>query len=149
MNLLFFLKPGLYVSKQTVINGNVTTDANGSVAGTIHGNVVTKATLVVENNGLITGNAYAKNVIVKGKINGDVHSEGKVDIIKDGEISGQIFATVVNAQEGSLKKGITHLKLVSRKKKKKNLKVGFKDLQSHKFYLLFFYYGSIYINLKG
>ena len=29
MNLLFFFKPGLYVSKQTVIHGNITTDANG------------------------------------------------------------------------------------------------------------------------
>ncbi len=114
MNLLFFLKPGLYVSKHTIINGNISTDANGSVAGTINGDIVTKATLVVEKNGLINGNAHAKNVIVKGKINGNVHSEGKVDVIKKGEIGGHVYALEVNVDEESLVKGeVTKINVAS------------------------------------
>ena len=105
MNLLFFLKPGLYVSKQTAINGNISTDDNSYVDGTINGNIITKATLVVEKNGLITGNALAKNVIIKGKINGDVRSEGKVDVIKKGEVGGHVYATEINADDETLLKG--------------------------------------------
>lgn len=105
MNLSFFLKPGLYVSKQTVINGNVATDANGSVAGTIHGDIVTKTTLIIEKNGLVNGNVHAKNVIVKGKIKGNVHSEIKVDVIKKGEVDGHVYAPEVNVDEESLVKG--------------------------------------------
>jgi cytoskeletal protein CcmA (bactofilin family) len=109
MNLSFFLKPGLYVSKQTVIRGNVTADANVSVAGTIHGDIVTKATLIIEKNGLINGSAQAKNVIVKGKIKGNVQSDGKVDVIKKGEIDGHVYASEVNVDEEGLVKGVTKL----------------------------------------
>ena len=109
MNLSFFLKPGLYVSKGTVIKGNISTDANVSVAGTIHGDIVTKATVIIEKNGLINGNVHAKNVIVKGKIKGNVQSDGKVDVIKKGEIDGHVYAPEVNVDEDSLVKGETKL----------------------------------------
>jgi cytoskeletal protein CcmA (bactofilin family) len=105
MNLLFFFKPGLYVSKQTVIHGNVTTDSNGYIAGIIHGDITTQATLIVEKNGVINGNAYAKNVIVKGRINGNVHSDGKINVFKTGEVDGHIYATEVNINKESLLKG--------------------------------------------
>ena len=101
------MKPGLYVSKGTIIQGNITTDANASVTGTINGDIVTKATLVIEKNGLITGNVRAKNAIVKGKINGNVHSAGKVDVIKKGEVGGHVYATEVNVDDESLVKGGT------------------------------------------
>ncbi len=105
MNLSFFLKPGLYISKQTVIRGNVTADANVSVAGTIHGDIVTKAMLIIERSGLINGNAHAKNVIVKGKVKGNVRSDGKVDVIKKGEIDGHVYAPEVNIDGESAVKG--------------------------------------------
>ena len=105
MNWSFFLKPGLYISKQTVIRGNVTAEANVSVAGTIHGDIVTKAMLIIEKSGLINGNAHAKNVIVKGKIKGNVQSDGKVDVIKKGEVDGYVHALEINVDEESLVKG--------------------------------------------
>ena len=105
MNLLFFFKPGLYVSKQTVIHGNITTDANGHISGTIDGDIITQATLVVEKSGLINGNAHAKNVIVKGRIKGNVHSDGKADIKKTGEVDGHVYASEVTDDKESLMKG--------------------------------------------
>jgi cytoskeletal protein CcmA (bactofilin family) len=109
MNLLFFLKPGLYVSKATVVKGNIITDANVYVAGTINGDIATQAMFTIEKNGLVNGNVHAKNVIVKGKIKGHVQSDGKVDVIKKGEIDGNVYALEVNIDEESLVKGTTKL----------------------------------------
>ena len=105
MNLLYFIKPGLYVSKQTVIHGNITTDTNSYIAGTIHGDITANATLVIEKNGVIYGNAHAKNVVVKGKIKGNIHSSGKVDVKKNGEIEGHVYAIEVNVDKQSSLKG--------------------------------------------
>lgn len=105
MNLLFFFKPGLYVSKGTVIKGNIITDANVCVTGTINGDITTPAMLTVEKSGLINGNAHAKNVMVKGKIKGNVRSDEKVDVIKKGEIDGNVIALEINVDEESLVKG--------------------------------------------
>lgn len=109
MNLLSLLKPGLYVAKATVIKGNIITDANVYVAGTINGDIVTQAMFTIEKDGLINGNVHAKNVIVKGKIKGNVQSDGKVDVIKKGEIDGNVFAPEVNIDEEGLVKGETKL----------------------------------------
>src|SRR5215831_3701400 len=105
MNLLYFIKPGLHVSKQTVIHGNITTDTNSYIAGTIHGDITANATLVIEKNGVINGNAHAKNVIVKGKIKGNIHSDGKVDVKKKGEIDGQVYAAEGNGDKDGVVKG--------------------------------------------
>jgi len=105
MNLLFFLKSRLHVSKQTVIHGSVTTDANSYIAGTINGDITTPATLFIEKSGQINGNAFAKNVIVKGRINGNIQSDGKVDVKKNGEINGHVYANEVNIHKDSLLKG--------------------------------------------
>ena len=109
MNLLSLLKPGLYVSKATVIKGNIITDANVYVSGTINGDIATQAMFTIEKDGLINGNVHAKNVIVKGKIKGNVQSDGKVDVIKKGEIDGNVYAIEVNIDEESLVKGTTKL----------------------------------------
>ena len=109
MNLLFLLKPGLYVAKATVIKGNIITDANVYVAGTINGDIATQAMFTIEKDGLINGNVHAKNVIVKGKIKGNVQSDGKVDVIKKGEIDGNVYALEVNVDEESLVRGTTKL----------------------------------------
>lgn len=105
MNLLYFIKPGLHVSKQTVIHGNITTDTKSYIAGTLHGDITTHATLVIEKTGVINGNARAKNVIVRGKIKGNIHSDGKVDVKNKGEIDGQVYAAEVNVDKYSLLKG--------------------------------------------
>ena len=105
MNLLYFIKPGLHVSKQTVIHGNIITDTNSYIAGTIHGDITTQSTLIIEKNGVINGNAHAKNVIVRGKIKGNIHSDGKVDVKKNGEIEGHVYATEVNVDKQSSLKG--------------------------------------------
>ena len=105
MNLLSLLKPGLYVAKATVIKGNIITDANVYVAGTINGDIAKQAMFTIEKDGLINGNVHAKNVIVKGKIKGNVQSDGKVDVIKKGEIDGHVYAPEVNIDEESLVKG--------------------------------------------
>ena len=112
MNLLYFIKPGLHVSKQTVIHGNITTDTNSYIAGTIHGDITTHATLIIEKTGVINGNTHAKNVVVRGKIKGNIHSDGKVDVKKNGEIEGHVYATEVNvAKQSSLKGTIRKLQV--------------------------------------
>jgi len=105
INLFYFIKPGLHVSKQTVIHGNITTDTNSYIAGTIHGDIIANATLVIEKNGVIIGNVRAKNVVVRGKIKGNIHSDGKVDVKKNGEIEGHVYAIEVNVNKQSSLKG--------------------------------------------
>ena len=104
MNLLFFLRPGFYISKDTIIHGNISSDSNGYVAGTVEGNIDLKAHLTIEKQGVVHGDISAGNVLIKGKIKGNVQCNHKVYVSKNAEVDGNIYANeVVVDKEGVVK----------------------------------------------
>ena len=50
MNLLFFFMPGFYISKRTVINGNISTNENGRIDGIVNGDIESRAHLTIQKN---------------------------------------------------------------------------------------------------
>jgi cytoskeletal protein CcmA (bactofilin family) len=101
MNLLFFLRPGFYISKDTVIHGNISSDSDGYIAGTVEGNVDLKARLTIEKQGVVHGDIIAGDVLIKGKIKGNVQGSHKVYVAKNAEVEGSIYANeVVVDKEG-------------------------------------------------
>jgi cytoskeletal protein CcmA (bactofilin family) len=101
MNLLFFLRPGFYISKDTVIHGNISSDSNGYIAGIVEGNVDLKAHLSIEKQGVVQGDVSAGDVLIKGKVKGNVQGNHKVYVSKNGEVDGNIYANeVVVDKEG-------------------------------------------------
>jgi cytoskeletal protein CcmA (bactofilin family) len=105
MNLLMLLKPHFYISKGTTINGNISSDDSGSIDGIINGDVTVHAQLTVEKKGIINGEVLAKNVVVKGKVKGNIYCNGKVHMSKNGEVNGHIYAGEATIDKESVLKG--------------------------------------------
>lgn len=96
---------GFYISKHTTVNGNISSDRSGSIAGTVNGDVTINGMLTVEKGAILNGDLYAKNIVVKGVIKGNVYSEGKVYACKNSEVHGNIFAREAIIDKESLVKG--------------------------------------------
>jgi cytoskeletal protein CcmA (bactofilin family) len=105
MNLLFFLRPGFYISKDTVIHGNISASTNGYIAGTVEGNIDLNAHLTVEKQGVVNGDVHAGDVLIKGKIKGNVQCNHKVYVSKNAEVDGNIYANEVVVDKEGLVKG--------------------------------------------
>jgi cytoskeletal protein CcmA (bactofilin family) len=106
MNLLYFIKPGLYVSKQTVIHGNIITDTNQLYSSAIHGDITTHATLVIEKTGVLNGNAHAKKCYCKRKVKGQHSQPWQSRCEKKAEkLKVIVYATEVNVDKQSTLKG--------------------------------------------
>jgi cytoskeletal protein CcmA (bactofilin family) len=105
MKLLFFQPDSFYISKYTVINGNISADRNGNIDGVINGDITIKGELTVERNGILNGDVHAKKIVVKGVIKGNVYCEGKVYACKNAEVHGNIFAEEAIIDKESLIKG--------------------------------------------
>jgi len=105
MNLLALLKPHFYISKDTTVNGGISTDGNGLVDGTINGDVTTHAQITIEKSGIINGDVYAKDVVVKGKVKGNIYCNGKVHMSKNAEVHGHIYAGEATIDKESVLKG--------------------------------------------
>ncbi len=94
------------IGKSLVVKGEVTGSESlyidGKVDGTINlpGNRVT-----VGRNGQVTANITAREIVVLGKVRGNVNASDRVDIRSEGSLSGDVVAQRISIEDGAFFKG--------------------------------------------
>jgi len=94
------------IGKSLIIKGEVTGSESlyidGRVEGTINlpGNRVT-----VGRNGQVQANISAKEVVVLGKVKGNVTANDRVDIRNEGSLAGDVVCQRVSIEDGAYFKG--------------------------------------------
>jgi cytoskeletal protein CcmA (bactofilin family) len=61
--------------------------------------------LIVGSTAQLRGEIHAGEVVVQGKVVGNVHSQGRVDIKQDGSITGDIACARISIEDGAHFKG--------------------------------------------
>jgi cytoskeletal protein CcmA (bactofilin family) len=91
---------GLYVKGE--ITGSESLFIDGKIEGSIHlpGNRVT-----VGRNGSVTANVTAREVVILGKIKGNVNASDRVDIRAEGSLAGDVAAARISIEDGAYFKG--------------------------------------------
>ena len=94
------------IGKSLVIKGEVSGSESlyidGKVEGAINlpGNRVT-----VGRNGQVAANIMAREVVVLGKVRGNVHASDRVDIRSEGSLTGDVIAARISIEDGAFFKG--------------------------------------------
>jgi len=91
---------GLFVKGE--ITGSESLFVDGKVEGSINlpGNRVT-----VGRNGQVAANIIAREIVVLGKIRGNVTATDRVDIRAEGSLSGDVAAARISIEDGAFFKG--------------------------------------------
>ena len=91
---------GLYVKGE--ISGSESLFIDGKVEGSINlpGNRVT-----VGRNGQVAANVTAREIVVLGKIRGNVVASDRVDIRAEGALTGDVAAARISIEDGAFFKG--------------------------------------------
>jgi len=94
------ISKGLFVKGE--VSGTESLYIDGKVEGSINlsGNRVT-----VGRNGQVTANITAREVVVLGKVRGDVSATDRVDIRAEGALSGNVSAARISIEDGAFFKG--------------------------------------------
>ncbi len=94
------------IGKSLVVKGEVSGSESlyidGKVEGTINlpGNRVT-----VGRNGQVAANIMAREVVVLGKVRGNVNASDRVDIRSEGSLTGDVAAARISIEDGAYFKG--------------------------------------------
>ncbi len=94
------------IGKSLVIKGEVTGSEalyiDGRVEGSINlaGNRVT-----VGRNGVVAANINAREIVVLGKVRGNLTASDRVDIRSDGSLTGDVVASRISIEDGAFFKG--------------------------------------------
>jgi cytoskeletal protein CcmA (bactofilin family) len=91
---------GLFIKGE--ISGTESLFIDGKVEGSINlsGNRVT-----VGRNGQVTASITAREIVVLGKIRGNVSASDRVDIRAEGSLSGDVAAARISIEDGAFFKG--------------------------------------------
>ena len=94
------ISKGLFVKGE--ISGSESLYIDGKVEGTINlpGNRVT-----IGRNGQVGANVTAREVVVMGKVRGNVSASDRVDIRAEGALSGDVAAARISIEDGAFFKG--------------------------------------------
>jgi len=82
------------------IKGNIKFSGELTLDGKLDGEIHTDGTLNLGDSAVVNGNINAANVVVRGKINGNITAKEKIDIKSKTELFGDIRATKLAIEEG-------------------------------------------------
>jgi cytoskeletal protein CcmA (bactofilin family) len=97
---LAILGPGLFVKGQ--ISGEEDLQIDGKVEGSIS---LKGQRLTVGQNGEVVSDVHAREVIVYGKVRGNLFAEDRIEVKKDGSVVGNITGGRVLIEDGAYLKG--------------------------------------------
>ena len=117
------------VTNAISIEGKVTTTGNVRFDCNIKGDIVGES-IYIGKDGLVTGSIKCDNIIISGKVNGNITSSGKLHIKETGVVNGDIATNLLSMDEGSAFTGnstkltskIKDIKDVSKESKKESNK---------------------------
>jgi cytoskeletal protein CcmA (bactofilin family) len=82
------------------IKGNLKFSGELTFDGKIDGEIQTDGVLNLGDSAVVNGNINAQNVVVRGKINGNIVAKEKIDIKTKAELFGDIRASKLSVEEG-------------------------------------------------
>jgi len=96
------------IAPHTEVVGDVRFTDQLYVSGRISGNVLAagdNATLVISEEGCVAGEVRVPNVVINGRVEGDVFAANKVELAGHANVKGNLYYQLIEMQLGALVEG--------------------------------------------
>jgi len=94
------------IGRTLVIKGEVTGSEALYIDGRIEGKIIMpESRVTIGRNGKVDASIQAKEVVVMGKVNGNIECSDRVDVRAEGAVSGDISTVRISVEDGAALKG--------------------------------------------
>jgi cytoskeletal protein CcmA (bactofilin family) len=94
------------IGKSVVVKGELSGSEDLIVDGEVEGSITLRGqSLTIGPNGRVRANIEARNVIVHGRVDGDIHASERVELRKSASLSGDITTARISIEDGAFFKG--------------------------------------------
>ena len=98
------------IGRTVVIKGEVSGSESLYIDGRIEGSITFKDHRVtVGRNGVVQANISAREVVIMGKVTGNVECSDRVDIRSEGTLNGDVVSARISVEDGALLRGSVQL----------------------------------------
>lgn len=104
------------IGRSMVIKGEVTAAESLYVDGRIEGTVnVAGHRVTVGRNGIVEANITAREVVIMGKVHGNIQCADRLDIRSEGSLTGDVVTQRVSVEDGAHVKGSVEVRHAEQK----------------------------------
>jgi cytoskeletal protein CcmA (bactofilin family) len=96
---------GTYLGPNVIVDGTVSGNEPVFVEGTVKGRINLRADLRIGTQARVEATVHAKNVVVEGKLEGDVSADERVELVASATVDGNIRAPKIVVAEGARFRG--------------------------------------------
>lgn len=94
------------IGKSVIVKGELSGSEDLILDGEVEGSITLRGqSLTVGPNGRVRANIEARNVIVHGRVDGDIHATDRVELRKSASLSGDILTARISIEDGAFFKG--------------------------------------------
>ena len=88
------------------IKGKISGEEDVQIVGKVEGSVALNGQrLTVGRSGKLNSEVWARDVVVYGNLTGNIHASDRVEIKKDGSVTGDITTARISVEDGAYFKG--------------------------------------------
>lgn len=94
------------IGKSVVVKGELSGSEDLVVDGEVEGSVTLRGqSLTIGPNGRVRANIDARNVVVHGRVDGNIHASDRVELRKSASLIGDISTARISIEDGAFFKG--------------------------------------------
>src|SRR5579859_3900764 len=94
------------IGKSLVIKGEVSGSESLYIDGRVEGSINLAGNRVtIGRNGVVSANINAREIVVMGKVKGNLQAQDRVDIRNEGSLTGDVVAQRISIEDGAFFKG--------------------------------------------
>ncbi|HUQ96381.1 MAG TPA: polymer-forming cytoskeletal protein [Chitinophagaceae bacterium] len=108
------------ISAGTTLNGDVASETDLRIDGTIKGNVICSAKIIIGTTGIIEGNITGLQADISGKVIGNVEVKELLQMREESNVEGNIMATKLQVEPSAILNGRCQMQVQTAKPKKEN-----------------------------
>ncbi len=108
------------IGRSVVIKGEVSGSESLYIDGRVEGSITFKDHRVtVGRNGVVQANISAREVVIMGKVTGNVECSDRVDIRSEGTLNGDVVSARISVEDGAMLRGSVQLNPAEQKHESK------------------------------
>jgi cytoskeletal protein CcmA (bactofilin family) len=108
-----------YIAQGTTVEGKITGGTSVGIDGFVKGELNISSKVIIGESGEVKGNIKADDIIIAGKINGNIEARNILEALPTGQIFGDINASRLMIADGVLFEGNITMKKEKHVKKEK------------------------------
>jgi cytoskeletal protein CcmA (bactofilin family) len=109
------------IGRSLVIKGEVSGAESLYIDGSIEGSIaVADHRVTIGRNGKVTANITAREVVIMGKVKGNIQCADRLDIRGEGSLTGDVVTQRISVEDGAILKGSVQVRAAEAKHDKPN-----------------------------